>query len=504
MSNEAETQRVWAWFDVLLLGVPAVWFTARVAATNISALPHIERLIVISLLAWLGCTFLYLMLSRLSGSRRASAYAVFSSAILVFGGGAVARGTNTLVAVVLSVSVGVLVFVLTRPRQDSYLVMALTVGLAVAIISGPLLALFQSLSGYGPSQVHHTEIGDIALETRPDIWLVVLDGYPGWLSMSVAHDQPLDPELVAALEEADFTLPESVWAAYPFTMMSVPSLLDMGYPVTAGPETDATTTDLYEIVGGDNELVRVLEANGYEEWMVESAWSGSSCNAWFDHCVAAPLRDAASDVLMYQSVLGALPVSQPGVSFGISSIQTMEWLVDHAGADDGDAPRFVFAHVLAPHPPLYLKTDCEISLEPDGNGFFYPYPGVDAETRDALFFRQVDCVNGFITRLVSELDRGSTVILVGDHGTGRGAQTAKAPDEWTDRDVIERMNPFLAIRLADSCDIGDHVTLPNLMRRVLECYGDSEVGDLDERTFLAPDYELDPDRLGRLVGDPAG
>jgi hypothetical protein len=210
------------------------------------------------------------------------------------------------------------------------------------------------------------------------------------------------------------------------------------------------------------------------------------------------------DYVLNESVLGAEPFAMPGVSFAISASDVMERLLDMAGDRDPSQPRFVFAHVLAPHPPFFLDRDCDESLDPTGVGFFYPYPGIDAATRDSRFMDQLACVNGFVNDFVSTVSDDDVVVFLSDHGTGRSAQLDQDPRYWTKSSVIERMNAFLTVRVPDPCEVGSPISLPNVMRRVLRCLGAPDIDDLPIRIFLSGDHELTPSEIESLLVSGAG
>ena len=113
---------------------------------------------------------------------------------------------------------------------------------------------------------------------------------------------------------------------------------------------------------------------------------------------------------------------------------------------------------------FFLDGECNKTIDGDGAGFFYPFPGIDGQTRDRRFRDQLRCVDSFMEEFASRVDSNSIVVFVGDHGTGRRAQMGVDPSEWTEAAIIERLNPLLAVRAGGDCLVGDGLVLPNLMR----------------------------------------
>ena len=223
----------------------------------------------------------------------------------------------------------------------------------MALLAGPALNLVESVATYGESDLREPLVGPINMTQRPDIWFIVLDGYPGKRSLELAHDNQLDEELVATLSNVGFEIPDSVWSSYPTTEFSVASMFSMGHLATEWDGNEATSADLHRIIGGDNALVRILNENGYHTVMLESGWSGSSCGAEFDLCVGPPFHDTSIDVLLNTSILGAEPFARPAVSFAESSLSTMDHLLEQDALRLNAGPTFVYGHLLAPHPPFF-------------------------------------------------------------------------------------------------------------------------------------------------------
>jgi hypothetical protein len=95
----------------------------------------------------------------------------------------------------------------------------------------------------------------------------------------------------------------------------------------------------------------------------------------------------------------------------------------------------VFLHVLAPHRPLEVHSDCREYKDPAQRIGFYPPPGLSFPTILFRYDEQVRCLHREIGKLLAAIDRvagrdGAIVIVSGDHGgrmPGSKGDTVAAP-----------------------------------------------------------------------------
>jgi len=470
--------------DILLLIAPAVWAGTHVPARNPVGIPHFERLLsVAALLAILAILVAWILIG-LTRRRREVVHGVFLACLFLVSGGPFVRQLGLLGGISLVVVAVALLVWITARLTDSAIPTVIVVGAAAFFLSGPLTDGVTALIARGPDLLSHPVIESGQLDSRGDVYLVVLDGFPGSEALQLDYGSAYSRELIASFERRGFDVPQRATAAYPSTNYSIPSLLSMGYPVTDDELSNATLQSLYDVISGDNPVVQAFSASGYATYMVEAGWSGSSCRSWYDHCVASNWMDDPVYFLSRDSLLTSFLSPVTGSNYPTNSLATMQWLVEEA-IDIGDEQRaFFFAHVLAPHPPLMLDASCSVVLQEERSGYYFPRPNVSEEDRSEYLKEQVSCVTRFMHELVDSVRDEDVVIFVADHGTDRRGQLFKDPDSWTEEDITERMSTFVAVRTPTPCPFDDDVHLPNVMRRVLSCLGSVTIPEVDEQTFL--------------------
>jgi hypothetical protein len=348
------------------------------------------------------------------------------------------------------------------------------------------------------------------LVRQPDVFLVVLDGYPGQLALG--REFAVSSEsLIEQLTSRGFRMPNASWAAYSMTHASVPSLLDMSYPVDDGTVlTLEDETQLYRMIGGDNQLVRTLRAHGYRFTMIEAGWGGSRCGPEVDSCIPGPFIDDSVEAILDASLLKPVVDQLIGNYLTHGARHTMSWLVQNGrGIAENGQPDLVFAHVLAPHPPALLDASCDLQYrsELDSKTFV---ANVDRRQQRDAFLEQLGCVNRFMLDFVASIPEDDVIVFASDHGTDSRLQLLRDPAVWSYEDLLERLNVFVAWRLPSGCSDTDPLVVPNVMRVVLSCMGKQPLPHLEPRMFALvirwadlPVRELDASTVGRLLAERA-
>ena len=264
----------------------------------------------------------------------------------------------------------------------------------------------------------------------------------------------------------------------------------MSYPIQGDDPNNATYDDLYEAISGDNLLMDTFDHNGYQTVMIEAGWAGSSCGSRYDACLPSPWLDDLTFLSLWDGVVSGAVVSQWGHAYTVGSLNSMAALRETASAlETSESPTFVFAHVVAPHPPLFLDSGCEITVSADRLGDSTLAPGVDPAIREQFLQEQMRCVDAFMEEFADLVGPEDVIVYVADHGTDRRKHLLDAGTR-DPQAIIERMNVFLAARVGPGCELGDSVITSNLMRQILSCYSDTPLELLEPRVFLPGGDEL--------------
>jgi hypothetical protein len=149
-------------------------------------------------------------------------------------------------------------------------------------------------------------------------------------------------------------------------------------------------------------------------------------------------------------------------------------------------PKFVFAHVTAPHPPFVYDKDGSplnppVNFNMNDAGEFY---GSDSEYRDG-YVGQVEYINSRLQPVLDEILKQSRtppiIIIQADHGSAMLADFDSADNTC----IQERFSPFAAYYLpgVEPDAIPSDLTNVNLFRIVLNHYFRTGLPVLENRQY---------------------
>ena len=371
------------------------------------------------------------------------------------------------------------------------------------LIIGIATLLVAPLAQVGLAHVQRSEpypIGELA-ERRPaeatglveDVLVVIVDSYP---TLTLAerwfgHDASAIGD---RLTDRGFVVESSAWSPYTFTGLTVPSLLELQPIVEPGPKGGwGHRMSTYSIIRGDSLVAATLTSAGFEYTHIESGWHAGACGD-VDVCLESTWIDEETWELLRPGIAATYMDDR----LGSHAVANSKQVVDHLEgikANFGDGERdFVFAHMLLPHAPVVVDSECAVVERAARTDEAAPF--------EARLSAQLACADTFIERIAELVGPSTAVIITGDHGTASLGQNSKPPVEWSDADIAERLGVFLAYRLPAGCTPpGDAVNL-DVMRAIMSCAVNMELPERDGRFMIGANEPLivDSDRMVRIRG----
>ena len=333
-------------------------------------------------------------------------------------------------------------------------------------------------------------------DVRPDVYYIVLDGYGREDVLQELYGFE-NREFIKYLYEKGFIVPENSHSNYPKTVLSVASTLNMGYiqSITPGLQ-DSNYWWLMSPLINHSEVRAILEQAGYKTVAIASDWSITN-NPTVDYYLK-PLPFHLSDFegfLLSSTPLGALSSVLRSVAY-MPSIDAHRRLVVYNFEtlskipDDIQGPKFVFAHIVSPHPPFVFDRDGN-PIDPgypfnfnDANDF----PGTPEEYRNG-YIGQVEYVNRQLEQVIDTLIEKSVVppiiILQADHGPGLLVDFRSAKNTC----IKERFSVFAAYYMPGVTPepIPEDITPINIFRIVFNQYFESGLPLLENSYYYYKD-----------------
>jgi len=269
----------------------------------------------------------------------------------------------------------------------------------------------------------------------PDIYFLLLDalGQPDFIERNYRLPRKL---LAGVLEQRGFQVLRRTDSNYQQTTLSLSSSLNLGYIHELLDIPDPENADRRVLAGlvAKNRVVRALKKIGYD---VVTYPSGYPLTRMEDPARKHhPLVDPT--FLEYYVIEdGILPLLQPLIGRGPADFSfalrrnRLEYVFDHldqarTGIPD-DRPVFVFAHIMAPHPPFVFSRTGEALRSrktfafADGN-HWYDIHGRDGPSYKIMYGEQMIYVmkrlGEAVDAILAASPRPPVIIVQGDHGPG--------------------------------------------------------------------------------------
>jgi hypothetical protein len=471
------------WWQAFLITAASSYAPLQVFAANEEA-PSLLTALVVALGVTLFGLLLRWALIKIGLDPLGATYSVAVFVALVMNTGFViekAPGYRWALGICILLVVGIVY----RLRSLKLIQMLLAWG-ALCLIAFPLAAELGERDGSQTIRIAD-KAPSAEFAATPDVVVIVSDGYASEAVLDEFFDID-NSAFYQRLEALGFQLDEEVVANYPLTAFSVSSVLSLNYVLESAAPTRADVAFLYEVLGGSNVLAESLRGQGYRQTYVESGWLGTQCSSDVDTCVTGPWPDERIYDIILKSWLRGLPPFEVGRSFSRGARRSMEWLnTELEPLLKNDTADYVYVHVLAPHPPLFLLPGCESQPQELFSGFTIGTPGSTPEDLDlirAAYGNQVQCVNSVLSRVAGMAAANDAVmVMFGDHGSDINGQLFVKGSSWNDAQIRERFRPFFA-GYGEGCDFSQLGSLVNVGRRILSCLGDDSTPDLATRTFL--------------------
>jgi hypothetical protein len=382
-----------------------------------------------------------------------------------------------------------------RARGSLPTVTAALNAFALALIVITLLAILPSeTSRVGVAQasegeaVSDTLVAEASQVPDRDIWFLVFDRYGS--DWSLEHRFGVDNDIYPALEERGFQVVPGARTNYRATDFSLATMLNMrlldDLTTSVGRVSKDRTPARARIPR--HEVGKFLRANGYRYYHVASWYEPTYDNPIADVVLRhgktpefdAVLREATALPAIERAV-GLTPQDDP---FRIRHQEEAEFQIRqllHLADEPGR--KFVFAHVLLPHPPYVFDED----------GDHVPKATVLEKGEDGVFEPQLRYTNRRLLEIVDRLlDRPPNeqpiIVISGDEG----------PFLCGDVDCVDRTPETYGIRFgalrAYHLPGLDYVvpaddTGVNIFRMLFREYFGADLPDLPNRSYDWPDND---------------
>lgn len=324
---------------------------------------------------------------------------------------------------------------------------------------------------------------------RPDIFYIVLDGYgrSDALNRSLGFDNTW---FIEALEERGFYVADGSVANYMQTELSLASTMNMDYIQSFAPYTkpDEESRGILQTALEHNEVFKQARLQGYKIVSVSTGFPPLRFTL-----ADVRLRNRSGATLFETVLLQRTPlVAREGAVeslFDERREHLQRAFRDLASlATPSSSPRFVVAHILAPHPPFVfgpggenITNMGEFSFA-DGSHYIGTLGSAEEYRRN--FAGQAEYISRQVLRTLDRLlasKQKPIIILQGDHGS-----KLHLHQESLEQTDLQEVFPILnAFYVPDSIreDLRPDITPVNTFRLVYRELFRLDLPDLPERNY---------------------
>jgi len=315
---------------------------------------------------------------------------------------------------------------------------------ALVALAFPVLTLarwsYTSLTGEPAAVPSTTRLHFPEGQRPPDVYFLIVDGYARQDTLQRVFETDNTPFLTF-LEDHGFYVARDARSNYAQTSLSVSSTLNMDYVEALVPNlTDNSTgrESLWKLIQ-HSEVRRVLESLGYVTVAFSTGLAGTELTDADYYFTAGAVDEdlglvgaSPFESLMIQTSLlrlisdgvVALPRFLPDVRFPYqvhrNRIRNIFEVLQNLPPTE--EPKFVFAHIIAPHPPFVFAADGSPVTPNTPFTLRFTFDASDPASEDYVkgYRDQVKFVNSqleqVITAILEQSEVPPVIILEGDHG----------------------------------------------------------------------------------------
>lgn len=371
-------------------------------------------------------------------------------------------------------------------------VLLMVAAVLLGLVNGRLAAVVDDLGQGVPLAEWPSRAGEPA--SSPDIYVILLDGYPRADVLDYAFDID-NSAFLSALGARGFDVATASHSDYLWTHVSVPSALNLAYveqipTMVEVIEGDAPRQPTLRTTVADNAAFDLAREHGYTPAAVGSGFEEVAPRLADVYVDGGQLNEFEVSVLVSTFVGDLVAVAAPDFASAQQRdriASNLAVLADIAAIRDRD-PTLVFAHVPAPHQPVVFGADGAPVAVPISDTFYADSPperGEDPEEYRERYRAQMPYLNDLILDSIDGVldasEEPPVIVLFADHGSASVVDwNTTQPENADPARLLERTGTLFAALTPNRGDIfPDDVSPVDIYRLLLDAYFGTELGRAD-------------------------
>ncbi|WP_372369093.1 sulfatase-like hydrolase/transferase [Candidatus Uabimicrobium sp. HlEnr_7] len=272
---------------------------------------------------------------------------------------------------------------------------------------------------------HVAQNGQSNISQKPDIYYIIMDGYArnDTLKSIYNYDNKL---FLSFLRDKGFFVADKSRSNYPQTYLSLASSLNLAYldflQRQLG-EDYRSRTPLKKLIR-NNSTTRFLKKQGYQFWAFSTGYSGTELtNA--DYYLAPNKYSISEFQQVWMNTTPLVKISYaPILNLIVEDNHTAHrkrilYTLDKMGNLRNPVPKFVFAHLVCPHPPFVFDRQGNLPQHTFSLKDHEKKEGKNVQWYIEGYRNQVDFLNQKLQNTINKIlkkSHNSIIIIQADHG----------------------------------------------------------------------------------------
>ena len=344
-----------------------------------------------------------------------------------------------------------------------------------------ILSFHKGLARLKPETPATTESNDT--KEAPDIFYIILDGYPRQDVLSEIH-QFDNSEFLEFLKTKGFRILGNSHSNYPGTSLSLASSLNLNYIDQLIPPDERRSNNpwfLKDLIE-KNYVLEFLKKRGYVTVAFDSGYFQTElknvdhfyATGWFLNEFHEALLDTTPAWVLFKNI-GRYQMQRRRILY----------ILDHLpDPRDATKPVFVFAHIMALHPPyVFGPNGEERSPQSSSLQFWKDFGDPSRKELSQQYQDQLTYINkrmqSAVQAILGSRKRPVLIILQGDHGS-----SFLSPERGSSF-YQERFSILNAIHVSDETQLYDSMSPVNTFRIIFNAFFGTTYKLLEDRSFYS-------------------
>jgi len=318
-----------------------------------------------------------------------------------------------------------------------------------------------------------------------DIYYIIVDGYASSSTLKDFYNYD-NSEFIDYLTEKGFYIASKSRSNYPMSYLSMASSLNMEYinylSDIVGLESNDRTIP-YKMIE-NNKVMNFLKSRGYKFIHFSSGWGPTNYNQYADLNIAISNRrwNEFQTLLIQTTMLDAFEKKFFQDTGRRRVLNTFTTLADVSKIE---GKKFIFAHIVCPHPPYLFDENGNLVPEAEFNMDEWGLEQKEYYLNQLIFTNKK--IETLVDKILSNSEVSPIIILQADHGPRNTYIDGRYPTDYMFKEGMRILNAYY-MPSSGSDFLYDSITPVNTFRVIFNTYFGTDYELLEDKSYNSFDF----------------